>query len=79
MKRCTYSQACAWASTWGLISSLEIPAINKLFVHTQPAHLQKLSGIELDTSDRNIERATFLRQQLDINTGDNSAGDPSQN
>ncbi len=63
----------------GLIRSLEIPAINKLFVHTQPAHLQKLSGIELDASDRNIERASFLRQQLEINSGDNSKGDPSQN
>ena len=64
----------------GLISNLELPTINKLFVHTQPAHLQKLSGIELDQSDRNIERASFLRQQLDINlNGGGSKSDPSQN
>jgi protein arginine kinase len=38
--------------------------VNKLFVHTQPAHLQKLTGMELDSSDRNIERATYLRRHL---------------
>lgn len=59
----------------GLIGDLEIPTVNKLFIHTQPAHLQKMSGVELDTSDRNIERATYLRRHL------NNAppGDPNQN
>ena len=60
----------------GLISDLEIPTINKLFIHTQPAHLQKLTGIELDKSDRDIERATYLRRNL--NNSDKS-GDPTQN
>jgi len=59
----------------GLIGELEIPAINKLFIHTQPAHLQKLSGVELDKSDRNIERATYLRRHLNLD----EPGDPSQN
>ncbi len=48
----------------GLIDDVEIPTVNKLFIHTQPAHLQKLSGVELDTADRNIERATYLRRHL---------------
>ena len=48
----------------GLIGDVEIPTVNKLFVHTQPAHLQKLAGMDLDQSDRNIERATYLRQHL---------------
>jgi protein arginine kinase len=48
----------------GLISDLEIPTVNQLFIHTQPAHLQKLAGMELDTSDRNIERAAYLRRHL---------------
>ena len=48
----------------GLISDLEIPILNKLFIHTQPAHLQKLAGVELDTADRNIERASYLRRHL---------------
>ncbi len=48
----------------GLISDLEIPTINKLFIHTQPAHLQILRGEQLDTSDRNIERANYLQSHL---------------
>ena len=48
----------------GLISDLEIPTINSLFIHTQPAHLQKIRGVELDTADRNIERARYLRRHL---------------
>ena len=48
----------------GLISDVPIPTVNILFVHTQPAHLQKLTGMELDSSDRNIERASYLRRHL---------------
>lgn len=48
----------------GMISDLEIPTVNKLFIYTQPAHLQKLTGGELDTADRNIERARYLRHLL---------------
>ncbi len=48
----------------GLIEDLEILTINKLFIHTQPAHLQKIRGIELDTADRNIERAHYLQRHL---------------
>lgn len=48
----------------GLIGDVAIPTVNKLFVHTQPAHLQKLAGMELDQSDRNIERASYLRRHL---------------
>ena len=55
----------------GLIEDLEIPVVNELFIQTQPAHLQKLSGVELDTADRNIERARFLRRHL--NKQDNGA------
>jgi len=59
----------------GLILDLDIPTINKLFIHTQPAHLQKLSGLELDKSDRDIERATYLRRNLNSD----KPGDPTQN
>ena len=48
----------------GLIENVGIPTVNKLFIHTQPAHLQKLTGMELDSSDRNIERASYLRRHL---------------
>jgi protein arginine kinase len=56
----------------GLISDLQIPELNELFIHTQPAHLQKLRGIELDTADRNIERARYLRRHLNKEDGDSS-------
>src|SRR5205085_1545264 len=48
----------------GLIQDLEIPTINKLFIHTQPAHLQKLRGTELPSADRNVERAMYLQSHL---------------
>jgi protein arginine kinase len=48
----------------GLIEDVAIPTVNELFILTQPAHLQKLSGSELDTADRNIERARYLRRHL---------------
>jgi protein arginine kinase len=53
----------------GLISDLAIPVVNELFIHTQPAHLQKLTGGQLDTTDRNIERARYLRQHLNKQNG----------
>jgi protein arginine kinase len=57
----------------GLIRDLGIPAINELFIHTQPAHLQKLTGEQLDTADRNIERARYLRRYLNKENGDSRA------
>ena len=58
----------------GLIKGLEIPTLNELFIHTQPAHLQKLRGGELDSTDRNIERARYLRRQLNQDNGPAGAG-----
>ncbi len=54
----------------GLIRSIEMETINKLFVHTQPAHLQKLRGQELSVADRNIERAAYLQTHLAPKGGD---------
>ena len=48
----------------GLIQGLTIPTLNKMFIHTQPAHLQKLRGRKLSGSDRNTERANYLQQHL---------------
>jgi protein arginine kinase len=50
----------------GLIGNLEIPDINQLFIRTQPAHLQKIHSSELDTDERNIERANYLHDQLKL-------------
>ncbi|MCK4685270.1 MAG: ATP--guanido phosphotransferase, partial [Pirellulales bacterium] len=49
----------------GLIGDISLPDINVLLVHTQPAHLQKIRGAELDTKDRNIERARYLRKHFE--------------
>jgi len=59
----------------GLIQDLEIPTINKLFIHTQPAHLQKLRGAELPSADRNVERAMYLQTHLRRSNNGGSATD----
>jgi protein arginine kinase len=48
----------------GLIRNVEVSTINKLFIHTQPAHLQKLHGSIMGTSDRNVRRASYLQRHL---------------
>jgi len=48
----------------GLINDLQIPTVNELFIHTQPAHLQKLKNSPLASAERNVVRAHFLRQRL---------------
>ena len=59
----------------GLIRDLNIPAVNELFIRTQPAHLQKLTGGELETTDRNIERARYLRRYLNKDNGNGGAAE----
>ena len=48
----------------GLIEDLEIPLVNELFIHTQPAHLQKIRQETLETNERNIARAAYIRERL---------------
>ena len=48
----------------GLIEEITITAVNELFIHTQPAHLQKLMGASLDGEERNSARARYLRTRL---------------
>jgi protein arginine kinase len=56
----------------GLIDDLKIPTVNELFIHTQPAHLQKLRRKHLESAERNEARATYLRFRL-------VGGEPEQN
>jgi len=56
----------------GLIDDLEIPTVNELFIHTQPAHLQKLRHEHLESAERNVARASYLRLRL-------SGGDAERN
>jgi protein arginine kinase len=48
----------------GLVAGIEMPTVNELFIHTQPAHLQKLRRETLESAERNVARATYLRQRL---------------
>jgi protein arginine kinase len=47
-----------------LIGDLSPVTVNELFIHTQPAHLQKLVGEPLDGEARNAARARYLRTRL---------------
>jgi protein arginine kinase len=47
-----------------LIDTVNIPLVNRLFLETQPAHLQKLKGSPLGTTDRNLERGLYLQSTL---------------
>jgi len=49
----------------GLIDDIEMQTLNELFVLTLPGHLQKLQGCELDSTQRNIIRASYVRKRLD--------------
>ena len=47
-----------------LMDAVTIAMVNRLFLETQPAHLQKLKGAPLGTSDRNLERGQYLQTAL---------------
>ncbi len=49
----------------GLIDDIEMKTLNELFILTLPGHLQKLQGCELDSTQRNIIRASFVRKRLE--------------
>lgn len=47
-----------------LIDELSIATVNELFIQTQPAHLQKLRHERLESGERNVIRASYIRQRL---------------
>ncbi len=49
---------------YGLIRGLEVRILNELFLHSLPAHLQKLHGKKMEAPERNVVRAEFLRGRL---------------
>jgi protein arginine kinase len=48
----------------GLLDDISLATVNELFLHTQPAHLQKLMKTTLDGEERNSARARYLRNRL---------------
>jgi protein arginine kinase len=59
-----YLSAVRMGVNLGLIDRLPIGTVNELFILTQPAHLQKLQGGELETPERDERRADFIRHTL---------------
>ena len=63
-----YLSAVRMGVNLGLINRIPISAVNELFILTQPAHLQQLNGCELDTPERDENRAQYVRNRLaDLN------------
>ena len=48
----------------GIIKEIDIKSLNELFILTLPGHLQKLEGRELDANQRDVIRASFVRNRL---------------
>lgn len=48
----------------GMFNSVNLHTVNKLFLTINPAHLQKFAQKELNSQDRDIFRAAFVRKQL---------------
>jgi protein arginine kinase len=48
----------------GVIKDVDIQAMNELFIMIQPAHLQKIEGRKLTVAERDIKRASLIRQKL---------------
>lgn len=49
-----------------LPKELTMRTVNELFIFTQPAHLQKLTGKVLEPAERDVRRAEFVRSKLNI-------------
>lgn len=47
-----------------LKNKLDIQTINRIFILTQPAHLQKIEGKILSPQERDIKRAELIRKEL---------------
>ncbi len=50
----------------GIIKKIDIHKLNELLMLIQPAHLQKLAGKELSSSERDIKRSELIREKLQI-------------
>lgn len=48
----------------GMFKSIDMRAVNELFITTQPGHLQKLAGRPLDAGERDILRAKLAREEI---------------
>jgi protein arginine kinase len=47
-----------------IIDGLDISLVNEILLLSQPAHLQKFYGSELDSNRRDFVRAQMVREKL---------------
>ncbi len=62
-----------------IVNDVEISTVNELFILTQPAHLQKMERSELNSPERDIMRATFIRNRLAKRSGGPPSGGNERN
>lgn len=48
----------------GRINTVDLRTLNELFLITQPAHLQRLTGCPMEPNTRRVARAKLIRQRL---------------
>lgn len=48
----------------GLMTGIELKELNKLMIMIQPAHIQKLAGMQLTPEDRDLKRAELVRRMM---------------
>jgi protein arginine kinase len=48
----------------GILKNITRAAVNELFIHTRPAHLQKMAGKLLSSEERDLLRARLIREKL---------------
>lgn len=48
----------------GMVKNVDRIAINELFIMIQPAHLQKIEGKKLSSTERDARRASLIREKL---------------
>ena len=48
----------------GIVTDIPVATVNEIFLLSQPAHLQKLEGRRLGSDERDVARATFIRNRL---------------
>jgi len=49
---------------FGILDDLTVDMVNKLFLITQPAHIQMSVGKELNAAERDVARAALIRKEL---------------
>ncbi len=49
----------------GMVRSVELRTLNELLIFTQPAHLQRLFGAEMEPAQRDAKRAEYVRRRLE--------------